>query len=321
MPVKFFTGQTGSGQHYLLTGMGLGDGAEFLVFGIGLTGSGQHKSLPRRSTIFRIDFIAPNGNVWIVKLTLGKQCPAEIKRVRDFLPHLQGGNHQSVEDFAQCLFHMGESNRAAQICERMITAKPSIGDLDTAILRNNLAACKMIGGDKGFNGMLQCYQVCVKLIPRHLLPTLASILINAANLLMSRYYYKRAEQLLYKTISMIDRELDATRDDGINQIKMISLADVHMTLGVIHANQDQTEEALKYFQSVLRIFQGHLPSGNGRFGSVYLNMAKMYFKDGKYYVAIEYGKKALSIYLECLPPGHPTIADYYECLGTIYRYN
>ncbi|CAF3623563.1 unnamed protein product [Rotaria sp. Silwood1] len=47
----------------------------------------------------------------------------------------------------------------------------------------------------------------------------------------------------------------------------------------------------------------------------------MYFKEGKYHDAIEYCKNSLTICLENLLSDHPFIADCYELLGIIYRYD
>ncbi|CAF1376722.1 unnamed protein product [Rotaria sp. Silwood1] len=47
----------------------------------------------------------------------------------------------------------------------------------------------------------------------------------------------------------------------------------------------------------------------------------MYFKEGKYHDAIEYCKKSLIICLENLLFDHPFIADCYEFLSIIYRYD
>ena len=213
-----------------------------------------------------------------------------------------------------------KSRQAVEICARIIQEKPKY-DLNTSILLNNLAVYSLMSGDIDFNGIFQCYKLSIKHIPRQLVSVSASVLINMASLLITHGHYSRAHKLLHKTISFIDRELDSTDNDKMHKLKMMLFADLYMTLAVTYASQNQNSAPLDYFQSALKIFEGHLPPGNDKFGWAYSNLAKIDFKYGKYHDAIENGKKALTIYLQCFQSGHPTIADSYQLLGTIYREN
>ncbi|CAF4116158.1 unnamed protein product [Rotaria sp. Silwood2] len=281
----------------------------------------EEEILLELGAIFFIDSVTRQDDVWIIKLTLCNQNSVEIKNIYQFLPNLKSHNRLSINDFATCLGYMGESHRAAQIYANQLQLSLSPINLDTAIQYNNFATCSMMSGDTDFNSLFKCYLLCLKLIPRPLLPMLSSMCINAAFLLIISGRYKDAQIFLTKTMSMMVNEIDGILIDEMHRNKMQDFAALYMALGVIYGNQDQHEDAMNFFQSALRIFKGHLPSNSHKFGDVYLNVAIVYYKDGKYDEGIEYIQKAISIYSQSLPSDHPGLADCYHTLSAIYADN
>ncbi|CAF3838795.1 unnamed protein product [Rotaria sp. Silwood1] len=282
---------------------------------------GEEEILLALGAIFRIDSIESQDNIWIIKLSLCNQDSTGVQDVHNFLTDAKRPEQLSIHDFAKCLGQLGETHRAAQIYANQLQSHLSPTSLDAAILLYNFASCNMTCNYTDPNGLLKCYQVCVKLIPRPLLPMFPELGINTAILLMDHGEYKMAHTLIIKTISMIVNEFDGTFSDKVRRIKMLSLANLYNILGVYHVYQDEYEDALNYFQSTLRIFRGHLRSNNDQFGRIYSNLAKLYYNQGKYSDAIEYMEKAISIYSQSLPSNHSDLADCFHDLGILYAEN
>ncbi|CAF1305577.1 unnamed protein product [Rotaria sp. Silwood1] len=282
---------------------------------------GEEEILLALGAIFRINSIESQDNIWIIKLSLCNQDSTGVQDVHNFLTDAKRPEQLSIHDFAKCLGQLGESHRAAQIYANQLQSHLSPTSLDAAILLYNFASCNMTCNYTHPNDLLKCYQVCVKLIPRPLLPMFPELGINTAILLMDHGEYKMAHTLIIKTISMIVNEFDGTFSDKVRRIKMLSLANLYNILGVYHVYQDEYEDALNYFQSTLRIFRGHLRSNNDQFGRIYSNLAKLYYNQGKYSDAIEYREKAISIYSQSLPSNHSDLADCFHNLGILYAEN
>ncbi|CAF1347851.1 unnamed protein product [Rotaria sordida] len=282
---------------------------------------GEEEILLALGAIFRIDSVESQDNIWIIKLSLYNQDSTGVQDAHNFLPDRKRHEQLSINDFAKCLDQLGESHLAAQIYANQLQSHLSLSGLDRAILLYSFANCNMTCNYIDPNGLLKCYQMCVKLVPRPILPMFPQLGIKAASLLMDHGEYKMAHTLIIKTISMIVNEFDGTFSDEARRLKMLSLADLYNTLGVYHTYQYQYEDALDYFQSTIRIYKGHLRSNSNEFGRIYSNLAKLHYNQGKYSDAIEYMKKAISIYSQSLPSDHPDLADCYHDLGISYAEN
>ncbi|CAF1180167.1 unnamed protein product [Rotaria sordida] len=90
-------------------------------------------------------------------------------------------------------------------------------------------------------------------------------------------------------------------------------------LGVIKGDLGQYNEAIKFYQKSLDIYEKTLPPNHPSLASSYGNIGNVYNNMGEYSKALSSHERALEIQKIALPPNHPDLAGSYINIGAVYN--
>ena len=97
------------------------------------------------------------------------------------------------------------------------------------------------------------------------------------------------------------------------------LAKLNGTIGIVKNKQGNYEEALKYYNRVLKFNKEGLIKNPLDIATSYNNIGNVYNNMGKYKEAFEYHKEALEINRKILGENHPDTAISYNNIGNVYN--
>jgi tetratricopeptide (TPR) repeat protein len=96
-------------------------------------------------------------------------------------------------------------------------------------------------------------------------------------------------------------------------------ATVYHHSGIAKDRLGEYEEAIKFYDKSLEIFQNILPPYHPSFASIYNNIGSVYDNMANNSKALSYYEKALEICQKSLPPNHPDLAASYNNIALVYE--
>ncbi|CAF0918045.1 unnamed protein product [Adineta steineri] len=95
-------------------------------------------------------------------------------------------------------------------------------------------------------------------------------------------------------------------------------ATYYNNLGSVRHKQGDYEQAIKYYEQGLGIFEKTLPPNHPSLATSYNNIGGVYDNMGEYSKALSFQEKALGIREKSLPENHPDLATSYNNIGSVY---
>jgi tetratricopeptide (TPR) repeat protein len=96
-------------------------------------------------------------------------------------------------------------------------------------------------------------------------------------------------------------------------------APIYHQLGWVKDEQGQYQEAIRFYEKSLAIYQQSLPSNHPDLAISYNNIGLVYDNMSDYPKALSSHEKALAIRQQSLPPNHPDLAMSYNNIGNVYQ--
>ena len=90
-------------------------------------------------------------------------------------------------------------------------------------------------------------------------------------------------------------------------------------IGSIKTDQGNYQEAIKYFEKALSIYEKTLPPKHPHLASSYNNIGLAYGKINEYSKALEAHENALKIYQKIRPSNHPDLASTFNNIGLVHN--
>jgi tetratricopeptide (TPR) repeat protein len=95
-------------------------------------------------------------------------------------------------------------------------------------------------------------------------------------------------------------------------------APIYNQLGSVKYQEGEYQEAIRFYEKSLAIYQQSLPPNHPDLASSYNNIGGVYHNMGDYPKALSSYEKALAIKQQSLPPNHPDLANSYNNIGAVY---
>ncbi|CAF4715083.1 unnamed protein product [Rotaria sp. Silwood1] len=278
--------------------------------------SSEEEILITIGAIFHIDLVYQIDNVWIVKLTLCNQKSEGIEKLADYFPEIKDNKHD-LFTFADCLYSMGDYDRAATVFRRLLSSNSITNEL-MPIIWGKLAMCLSRQCHQNFGEIMNYFNISLD----HITTESSSysiridILIEIANCLLIREKYNETAEVLNQVRILIDQDI---QQYGQQEKHTIQIVRYTMMKGIACSKMGEHRHALEHFHFARKIYYDNLPDGHERMGETHLyrSIAQSASKQ-ETIESFQSMQRALELHLATLPPDHPSIADMYDIVAWIY---
>ncbi|CAF2901279.1 unnamed protein product [Rotaria sp. Silwood2] len=256
-------------------------------------------------TIFRIQSIKKENNIWVLVLKLATNNTPELEELEKYLKETMG---KTTDYFTlgRTLMNMGDFTRAEKIfkaCEKMcLEGKENIYDLLIALygFQGNF----FLALDYA-NKALECSNISNgRLIKLHTM--LGQLHLKNGSLHKALDYLRIAEQVLSEEL--------------ITNKNYQNFDTVYLALGGAYQRLADIPKALEYYKKCLELAEQYLPKYHFDKAAILKRIGVCYEDKRDHATALMYHKKTLEIQLHCLKHNHQHLACSYNDIGLCYFY-
>jgi tetratricopeptide (TPR) repeat protein len=270
--------------------------------------SDEEEVLMMLGSIFRINNIYLDTQVWIIKMRLCSDNDHDVKFLFDHMKHdynRYGKTHEGI--FGIILTRMGKFDQAEKYFHRLLKELPP-NDRNVNICYQNLSQIAMQKGDYDLS-LMYLHRADANKTKETNSDDRSYVLglVNSGNVYLNKGENKRALELFEKALAIHERTLNERE-----------MATCFNGMGNVYIREKEPRKAFDCYQQALNIQQKHLPANHPDLGGAHYNIALAYRMLLQYASALEHFQLSLKIYEESLPPVHYKIAETYHGIGSIY---
>jgi serine/threonine-protein kinase len=208
---------------------------------------------------------------------------------------------------SEALIALSEQTQAEESIKQAFKLAAELND-KTALVRAYTQKASLSYEKDEFEEAINICQKLIEILDEQDIKLYKTYLIMS-NAQLRSYKYDDAEKSITKALS-ISRHVFGENHDNV--------ANAYYQLAMLHDHTKNKEQALKYFDIAIKIYQDILPNGSPELATVYYNKAFVLNDFGEYEKSLALLKKVIQLRTAIFGELHPSVADGYSLMANTY---